>query len=144
MLASNGPAAELALAHGATACTDITGFGLLGHLLEMLGEHAAANLQLANLPLLDGALELLRRGVRSSMHPTNAAVRSELQVDTAVDEGLLEILFDPQTSGGLLIAVPGEQALTLLDALRASSYSQAEIIGEVVARDSVLAPVHIS
>lgn len=144
MLASNGPAAELALAHGATACTDITGFGLLGHLLEMLGEHAAANLQLANLPLLDGALELLRRGVRSSMHPTNAAVRSELQVDTAVDEGLLEILFDPQTSGGLLIAVPGEQALTLLDALRASSYSQAEIIGEVIARDSVLAPVHIS
>ena len=62
MLQSNGPAAELAVAHGASACTDITGFGLLGHLLEMLGGVHGARLQLERLPVLDGALAQLGGG----------------------------------------------------------------------------------
>jgi selenide,water dikinase len=144
MLASNGAAAELALAHQATACTDITGFGLLGHLLEMLGEQGAASLQLGSLPLLPGALEQLRRGIRSSMYPANMGAQELVRASSDVDKHLLQILFDPQTSGGLLIAVPAEQAASLLDALRGGAYLQSEIIGEVVTRDPMQAPVQIS
>jgi len=144
MLVSNGPAAELALAHKAGACTDITGFGLLGHLLEMLGDQYRAALSLADLPLLEGALELLRAGIRSSMHAANAATPGRLQLAPGTDEALLQILYDPQTSGGLLIALPAAQAPGLLDALRASSYPRAEIIGEVQTRERELAPVSVS
>lgn len=134
MLASNAFAAELALAYGASACTDITGFGLLGHLLEMLSEHTAATLELASLPLLPGALEQLRRGVRSSMHGANALAHSQLHGAGQLDQDLLQILFDPQTSGGLLIAVSPERASALLAALRDGSCGQARIVGEVVSR----------
>lgn len=133
MLVSNRLAAELALAYGASACTDISGFGLLGHLLEMLGEAGAARLQLAQLPLLGGALDHLRRGVRSSMHPANAVAGARLECAAAVDENLVQIVFDPQTSGGLLIGVATDQAPGLLDALRRGGYPQASIIGEVLA-----------
>ena len=135
MLTGNGPAAELALAHSASACTDITGFGLLGHLLEMLGEEHAVSLQLALLPLLPGALAQLRGGIRSSMHPANALAAAGLATERPLDEDLLQILFDPQTSGGLLIGVAAGRAESLRDALRGSGYPQAEIIGEVTARD---------
>jgi selenide,water dikinase len=133
MLVSNRLAAELALAHGASACTDISGFGLLGHLLEMLGEAGAARLQLAQLPLLGGVLDHLRRGVRSSMHPANAAAAAQLERAAPVDENLLQVLYDPQTSGGLLIGVAADRAPGLLDALRRGGYPQANIIGEVLA-----------
>lgn len=132
MLVSNAPAAELALAHNARACTDITGFGLLGHLLEMLGEEYSASLELRQVPLLEGALEQLRRGVRSSMHDANATARAGLALDIQVDEDLLQIVFDPQTSGGLLLAVAAERAPALLEALRDLAYPQAAIIGEVM------------
>ncbi len=135
MLASNRPAAELALAHGASACTDITGFGLLGHLLEMLGESCGASLQLTQLPLLDGALEHLRRGVRSSMHPANSLALASLERGAPVDEDLLQILFDPQTSGGLLMGVAAGRAAGLRDALHDAGYTQTGVIGEVYARD---------
>jgi selenide,water dikinase len=136
MLVSNRLAAELALAHGASAGTDITGFGLLGHLLEMLGGECAASLQLANLPLLDGALAQLRNGVRSSMHLANAAAAGTgLALDTPADDELLQILFDPQTSGGLLLGIAADRVAGLLEALRGGAYPQARIIGEVLARD---------
>jgi len=135
MLVSNRLAAESALAHNASACTDVTGFGLLGHLLEMLGEDGAATLRLAQLPVLDGALAHLRSGIRSTMHGSNAAAGARLGFDGAVDDDLLQVLFDPQTSGGLLIGVAAARAPGLLDALRGSAYPRAQIIGEVVARD---------
>jgi selenide,water dikinase len=132
MLVHNRLAAELALAHGASACTDVSGFALLGHLLEMLGENGAARLEL---PLLEGALEQLRRGVRSSMHPANAAAGARLALDAKVDENLLQIVFDPQTSGGLLIGIAADRAPGLVDALREGGYPQASVIGEVQAAD---------
>jgi len=144
MLASNAAAAELALAHGAGACTDITGFGLLGHLLEMLGERSGASLQLGSLPLLPGALEHLRRGIRSSMHVANTGAHSLVRSAADLDQDLLQILFDPQTSGGLLIAVAAERAAALLDELHGSAYLHAQIIGEVVTRGATQAPVQIT
>lgn len=127
MLQSNARAAELALAHGATACTDITGFGLAGHLLEMLGEDLGAVLKQALVPVLRGALEQLEAGVRSSSHPANvAAVEPSLAGGTAAP-----ILFDAQTSGGLLIAVPASEQQALCSALHDAGYASAAAIGEI-------------
>ncbi|MDZ7783234.1 MAG: selenide, water dikinase SelD [Halioglobus sp.] len=135
MLQSNRAAAELALEFGASACTDITGFGLLGHLLEMLGSELSARLELSRLPLLEGAAAQLRAGIASSMYPANTASgQRDLHIAAGADEDLSRILFDPQTSGGLLIAVPGERADALCDALASRGYSGASIVGEVTAR----------
>ena len=135
MLQSNAVAAELAVAHGASACTDVTGFGLLGHLLEMLGSSCGGRLELAQMPLLAGALGHLRSGIVSTMHDANARARSALGRDGPVDEARLQMLFDPQTSGGLLIAIAADRAPGLRDALQQGSYTQTEIIGEVVPRE---------
>jgi len=133
MLVSNGPAAELALAYNASAGTDITGFGLLGHLLEMLGDELGASLELARLPLLPGARALLERGYRSSMHSDNAGARTRLEIAPGTDESLVESLFDPQTSGGLLLGVAPQRAVDLRDALRDTGLAAAQIIGKVLA-----------
>ncbi len=134
MLQSNAAAAELAVAHGASACTDITGFGLLGHLLEMLDTDRCARLQLARLPLLSGALLQLRGGIASTMQEANARAGEALRRAGQVDEARLQMLFDPQTSGGLLIGIAADRAQALRDALHQSAYTQAEIIGEVELR----------
>jgi selenide,water dikinase len=110
----------------------------------MLGEQLSASLQLAHLPLLPGALAQLRAGVRSSMHPANALASAGLVTDVPVDDELLQILFDPQTSGGLLIGVEAGRAESLRDALRGRGYPQAEIIGEVTARNTEAPGVRIA
>tara|TARA_R110002073_G_scaffold58550_2_gene148247 strand:+ start:3020 stop:5239 length:2220 start_codon:yes stop_codon:yes gene_type:complete len=133
MLQGNAAAAEVAVAHGASACTDITGFGLLGHLLEMLAGVHSARVALSQVPVLDGVLQQVRAGIESTMCAAN--VRSAgpfLQHSSSVDEARRQLLFDPQTSGGLLIAMPHVRARSLCDALRNSGYSQADIIGEVI------------
>ena len=135
MLHSNAAAAELALVHGASACTDITGFGLLGHLLEMLNGEHDARLALAHIPVLDGALQQLREGITSTMHAANAGAAQALRRDGEVDDAREQILFDPQTSGGLLIGIAADRAAPLRDALRQGGYAGAVIIGEVVQRE---------
>ncbi len=135
MLVSNRAAGQLAVEHGASACTDITGFGLLGHLLEMLDTNQCARLDLANVPILSGALALMKAGVRSTMHGANAAAGDALADAGDTDELRREILFDPQTSGGLLIGINARSASELSDALRLRGYPQAQVIGEIVATD---------
>ena len=135
MLQSNASAAVLAVTHGASACTDITGFGLLGHLLEMLAEGCNASLQLDRLPLLSGALQQLRAGRVSTMHAANARAGGALHAPGGLDDARLQMLFDPQTSGGLLIGIGADRAVQLRDALRQQAYADAEIIGEVVRRE---------
>jgi selenide, water dikinase len=135
MLHSNAGAAALAMAHNATACTDVTGFGLLGHLLEMLGEKHSAVLQLNQVALLPGALALLEAGVRSTMHEANAAfAMPAMDAQSVEDRPLAEILFDPQTSGGLLIAVSAAGAPLLQESLREAGYREATIMGDIAAR----------
>jgi len=134
MLRPNAEAAQLAREHRASACTDISGFGLAGHLLEMLdASGVSARLQLDAIPALPGALPLLEAGLRSTFHPQNAALARRLE-GTAVGEGAVrrELLFDPQTSGGLLIGVDPECAGELVSALVAAGDAQAGEIGEVV------------
>lgn len=133
MLLSNRGAATILRDHGATACTDVTGFGLAGHLLEMLQPAGlGAEIDLAALPALPGALDCLRRGFASSLAPANRKALSAIAGAEAflVDERLA-LLFDPQTSGGLLAGVPAERVAECLEALRAAGYGQAARIGSV-------------
>ncbi|HYC64015.1 MAG TPA: selenide, water dikinase SelD, partial [Reyranellaceae bacterium] len=106
-------AAEQFLAAGAHACTDVTGFGLAGHLTEMIrasGE-VAVDLSLDALPALEGAEELLARGFASSLAPENLRARHLIEgMDAVAGHAKLALLFDPQTAGGLLAAVPADAA----------------------------------
>lgn len=137
LLTPNSDAGRIAQASGASAATDVTGFGLLGHLLEMLEEDRfGAELDLAALPALPGALELLGRGYRSTFHGQNAVGRRRCRVAPEVTEAgraRTELLFDPQTSGGLLIAVPQADSARLLQALQAAGLTRASKIGRVTA-----------
>ena len=131
MLRSNAAAARVLRACGATACTDVTGFGLLGHLVEMLRASGAdAELDLAALPRLQGADALLARGVRSSLHEANAAFGAALD---GIDPHDLRaaLLYDPQTSGGLLASIPAERADECASALAAAGCGAAARIGTV-------------
>lgn len=131
MLATNQPAARLARTHGVTAATDITGFGLLGHLLEMLRPaRLTASLHLDSLPALPGATETARLGHLSSLHPENArALESVTNAERFTHHPNLPLLCDPQTSGGLLLAPPPERAAALLSALHQHGVPHAQIIG---------------
>ena len=127
MRRSNAAAAFILRAHGVVACTDVTGFGLAGHLLEML--HAAgtgATLHAAALPVLDGAAELAEAGIASTLAPANLAAAG-LGTDLTA-----ALLADPQTSGGLLAGVAADRAEACLAALRAAGLDAA-IIGTVTA-----------
>ena len=107
----NLEAARSAVAAGASACTDVTGFGLAGHLGELLrASRVRARLDLDALPALPGALELLAEGFRSSAHAQNEALPEGLELAPgAAAHPAYPLLFDPQTSGGLLFGIaPGK------------------------------------
>ena len=128
MLRSNEAAARILRGHEATSCTDVTGFGLLGHLVEMLREGGVdAELDLAAIPRLTGADTLFERGLRSSLHPANAAFANALH-GLDPDDPRAALLFDPQTSGGLLASIPTERAQQCASAL-ASAGCGATVIG---------------
>src|SRR5437764_5718240 len=125
------PAAEASAclaAYGATACTDVTGFGLLGHLLEMLtASDADVLLDPDRVPGLDGAMTLLREGLASSLHAGNSIALSSLTGEAAQDPALAALLIDPQTAGGLLAGVPADRATDCLAELQRLGYRAAEI-----------------
>jgi len=132
MLRSNRFAAKTARDHGVTACTDVTGFGLLGHLHEMLERNQSAHLSLQKIHLLPGVPALLKAGIRSTMHEANSAsVEGEVRINGKVDENAIHGLYDPQTSGGLLFTIPQQDAPALRDALIANGDTHAAIIGEI-------------
>lgn len=130
MLQPSAPAAACLAAHGAAACTDVTGFGLLGHLLEMLrASKADAALDPEAIPALDGALALLARGITSSLHGDNLAALAALAAGEA--HPIASLLIDPQTAGGLLAGIPAERAACCLVELRELG-CRAAIIGRVL------------
>ena len=142
MLQSNRAAAEILIRHGARACTDVTGFGLAGHLVEMVrASSAGVALAAADLPMLDGAPDCLAAGIESSLHRQNARqVRAIRNIDAAA---LHPILFDPQTAGGLLASVPGDRAADCLAVLREAGCGDAAIIGVVEPLTDIAAPIRI-
>jgi selenide,water dikinase len=130
MTRAQGSAAAILAPH-AHAMTDITGFGLSGHLLELLdASTAAATLWLEAIPLLPGAPELAAAGHGSSLLPANLAAVSWRM--TGPQDPRIDLLSDPQTAGGLIAAVPPDQAEVLLAALKAAGH-EAAIVGTVTA-----------
>lgn len=129
MTSLNGPAAQAMTAVGVKCATDVTGFGLLGHLREIiLASGAGARIRAASVPALDGIADLVEEGVYPGGSERNlASVRGMLT--TQAGETQLRILADAQTSGGLLMAVPPGRVGPLMERLAAAA-PQAAVIGE--------------
>jgi selenide,water dikinase len=133
----NRSAAEAMVEVGVAAATDVTGFGLIGHLLEMLGPRLSAELTFEAIPVMEGAIELAGRGIipggtHRNREAMNAQVRSHLGEEAGT------ILFDAQTSGGLLLAVPSDRTEQLVAALSERGTECAAVIGRVVAGDGTI------
>lgn len=131
--------AEALVAAGAHACTDVTGFGLAGHLAEMIratgrGDEVSVDLHLDSLPALDGAVDLFAKGLASSLQPENLRVRHLIDgMDRLSAHPKLPLLFDPQTAGGLLAAVPADAAKRI----------DGVVIGEVLTRSEGRSFIHL-
>jgi selenide,water dikinase len=143
MVVSNRLGAQCLREFGATACTDLTGFGLLGHLVEMTKPSGVdAELDLAALPLLDGALETVAAGIVSSLQPANVRLRRALRNQEAfVNDPRYPLIFDPQTAGGLLASVPAANADECVAALRVLGYVHTAVIGRIMAQGDALEPI---
>ena len=145
MTCSNAAAATILFAHDAHAMTDVTGFGLLGHLVEMVKASGVdVTLALDAVPLLPGVCETLAMQIFSSLQPQNVRLRRAIHnLEEAAGDPLYPALFDPQTAGGLLAAVPAARAASALEKLRAAGYGQASVIGAVLPQSDVIEPIRI-
>jgi selenide,water dikinase len=131
MTTLNGEASKIMRAFAVHACSDVTGFALLGHSQEMAaGSEVTIVLESASLPLLPGAVHLAEEGhLTGGCRRNRAYLQDKVSVADSVRPGLIEIGFDPQTSGGLLIAVPQEDAPRLVVELHAGGVSAATVVG---------------
>ena len=143
MVQSNRLGAVCLQKHGATACTDLTGFGLLGHLVEMTRpSNVDAEIDLNALPLLDGAQATSAAGILSSLQPANVRLRRALRnQEAAVAHPNYPLIFDPQTAGGLLASVPAAKAQACVAALKALGYAHTAVIGRVLAQGDAVEPI---
>ena len=143
MIQSNRNAATCLRSYAATGCTDVTGFGLLGHLVEMTKpSEVDAEIFLDSLPLLNGAIETVRLGFLSSLQPQNVRLRRAISnVETCAGDERLPLIFDPQTAGGLLASVPADKTEACLVALKQLGYSRAAIVGVVKPRSDAPEPI---
>ena len=132
MLLSNCQAATILRDHGASLMTDITGFGLLGHLERLFRPLSlGANIVAEHVPVLSGATNLARDNVRSSLWWQNSAVLQKLSVDCDLGEPMTALLCDPQTGGGLLAVVPADRQQACIDELKSAKYKDSAVIGVV-------------
>ncbi len=143
MLKSNRAGAESLFRHGATACTDVTGFGLLGHLVEMTKPSGVdVELDLNAIPMMDGALDTVKAGIVSSLQPQNVRLRRAIKdLDKVGKDPRYPLLFDPQTAGGLLASVPADQAEACVEELKNLGYERTAIIGTITPEGDALEPV---
>ncbi len=134
MTALNKSACEAMLAVGANACTDVTGFGLGGHAAQMAAaSEVTFNLYSSKMPFLKGALSLCRKDILPAGSRNNLkAYRSTIRVKKDVDPARLNLIFDAQTSGGLLISVPSAKSRKLVGELKKRGALVARVVGEVV------------
>ncbi len=145
MVQSNRQGAECLVKHGAHACTDVTGFGLLGHLVEMVrASDVDVELDLAAIPFLDGAEDTVRDGIVSSLQPQNVRLRRAIaNLDEAGSDPRYPLIFDPQTSGGLLATLPAENTDACIEELKSLGYTRTAVIGDVLPKSDRLEPVTI-
>lgn len=133
MTTLNRVAAEIMVRHHASACTDVTGFGLIGHLRQMVREsHVTAELQTDKFPLLPGVLEYARQGMFSGANERNAEYSQACtEFAPGIEEAMKALCFDAQTSGGLLMAIPPGEAEATLRELHDAGLTASAIVGTI-------------
>ena len=133
MLTPGKYAAEAIAKFDVKGATDVTGFALLGHAWEMAcASNVTIEIDSARVPLINGALDLARIGMLTGADKTNREyVGEDVSLDEGIDPNLMKLFYDPQTAGGLLLAIPEEKANDLLSDLR-RNYERAEVIGRVI------------
>lgn len=138
MTTLNRDASERMLAHDVHACTDITGFGLAGHAGEMAdASGVAVEIDSSAVPLIEGAVQAVADGhIPGGAHANRKFIEDTLRVEGEIDENVLMLMFDPQTAGGLLIAVPDTDTEPLVRELRAVS-PEVSIVGRCVQKEEV-------
>ena len=135
----NRAAADAMVEVGVAAATDVTGFGLIGHLLGMLDDDVSAELVFDDIPILLEAIELAAAGVLPGGSERNLGSMADRVTADGVDDARLKVLFDAQTSGGLLIAVAAEATERLHSELAARGVTSAATIGRLIAGDKRIA-----
>ena len=143
MVVSNRVGAEILRQHSATACTDLTGFGLLGHLVEMTRpSEVDAEIHMDALPLLDGAQECVQAGITSSLQSANVRLRRALRnQEQFVSHPRYPLIFDPQTAGGLLASVPAGQVDACIAQLKTAGYLHTCKIGRILPQGDAIEPI---
>ena len=136
MISLNRAASECMVEIGAHACTDITGFGLLGHAAQMAqASDVSLKIKATDVPMFPEAIDCIVAGLVPAGTKKNAQfIRPQVEIDPAVGENLSLLLCDAQTSGGLLISVDSKDAENLLKNLHDRGVTKAQIIGEVVSQ----------
>jgi len=139
MIALNDTASVIMRAAEVHACSDVTGFGLLGHSFEMAsGSGVTIVLESRKLPLLPGARALAKQGCLTGGARRNRDyLANKVSAEGSVRGDLVDVAFDPQTSGGLLIALPAERAGALVDQLKSSGIAAAAQVGHATAAQDV-------
>lgn len=128
----NRMAADVAHAFTVHACTDVTGFSLMGHSVEMASaSDVTIHIKVFDIPLFDDVVEAAQMGLVPAASYGNRKAITDVQVDAELDPVWMDILFDPQTSGGLLFAVPEREGTALVEALHEAGVDCACIVGTV-------------
>lgn len=129
---------KIAVAHQVTAATDITGFGLAGHLTEMLrGSGVSAILNLESVPLLDGAAAMVAKGIESTLTPDNLVFEEAIDASHATRQlATYRLLFDPQTCGGLLLGISDETHHAFVESVVSAGLPKPHAIGIAIQSDN--------
>ncbi len=137
MLLSNQEAVKIFKEFGVTGCTDVTGFGLVGHLVEMIkASQVSVSLELEKISILKGAIQTTQQGMTSSLYPQNLRASDYIINREDVNQAKkFPLLFDPQTSGGLLASIPCNNAEQCLLTLIQSGFKDSCTIGQVLEKN---------
>lgn len=130
----NKDACEAMIEVGVNGCTDITGFGFLGHAFE-LADASSVSLEIWSdyLPIIKESIELAKMGIiPAGMYNNEGYLREHVDFDQGIKQELKDIMYDPQTSGGLLISVPEEKFEKLMDELRLRNKTDFNVVGKVI------------
>jgi selenide,water dikinase len=133
MVRLNDKACQAMLEVGAHACTDVTGFALLGHACEM-AEASGISIELDSkkIPVIPESLQFAHMGLIPEGMYANWEYRNHMIEASSIDEDTMSVLYDPQTSGGLLISVPADKAGAMLAKLHENGVTDASVIGRVI------------
>ena len=144
MLQSNYIALRLIQEFEITGITDVTGFGLAGHLAEMLrASNRSAEIRMADVPVLPGCQALIQAGIESTLAPDNRLVSEKVTIQSAGSDVEIASLFDPQTSGGLLFGVAENKAQQVIDFLKGEGFGDTAVIGQVTDSDDGVSALRI-